>query len=270
MHWIVFDSCMHSFFALTDVGQVAHPTACLGALVEPVCRGGRTGLPLTIGSPGLPLYLPYIYIVYCILYIRSTELPITRGPGQTVQFGRARQGPHVYKRKSVVLGFSFHALSRFISDGTCDDGGCPIARAAVDPQPVAAAPRPRRAVAAVPRSRVEAAVPRSAAAAPRSRGRATAVPLCGQAAAFPGPRGGSTSTTSDTRGVRLERRHGRCEVRAATIAHDILRSSAIRAAPMTTYICAYVVDDVLRRLPPSIRVFFSIIVFYIYHMYYLC
>jgi hypothetical protein len=41
---------------------VAHPTACLGALVEPVCRGGRPGLPLTIGSPGLPLYLPYIYI----------------------------------------------------------------------------------------------------------------------------------------------------------------------------------------------------------------
>ena len=62
MHWIVFDSCMHSFFALTDVGQVAHPTACLGALVEPVCRSDRPGLPLTIGSPGLPLYLPYIYI----------------------------------------------------------------------------------------------------------------------------------------------------------------------------------------------------------------
>ena len=51
------------FFALTDVGQVAHPTACLGTLVEPVCRGGRPGLPLTIGSPGLPLYLPYIYIL---------------------------------------------------------------------------------------------------------------------------------------------------------------------------------------------------------------
>jgi hypothetical protein len=32
MHWIVFDSCMHSFFALTDVGQVAHPTGWLGAL----------------------------------------------------------------------------------------------------------------------------------------------------------------------------------------------------------------------------------------------
>jgi hypothetical protein len=39
---------------------------------------------------------------------------------------------------------------------------------------------------------------------------------------------------------------------------------------MTTYICAYVVDDVLWRLPPSIRVFFSIIVFYTYYMYYLC
>jgi hypothetical protein len=64
--------------------------------------------------------------------------PITRGsPGHTVQSGRAGPGPHVYKRKSEVLGFSFHALSRFISDGACDDGGCLIARAAVDPRPVA-------------------------------------------------------------------------------------------------------------------------------------
>jgi hypothetical protein len=31
MHWIVFDSCMYFFFALTDVGQVAHPTGWLGA-----------------------------------------------------------------------------------------------------------------------------------------------------------------------------------------------------------------------------------------------
>jgi hypothetical protein len=50
------------FFTLTDVGQVAHPTDWLGAWVEPVCRGGRPELPLTIGSSGLPLYLPYIYI----------------------------------------------------------------------------------------------------------------------------------------------------------------------------------------------------------------
>jgi hypothetical protein len=126
------------------------------------------------------------------LYIRSPGLPITRGsPGQTVQSGRAEPGPHVYKRKSGVLGFSFHAPSRFIINGACDDGGCPIARAAVDPRPVAmvaAVPRPRRAVAAVPRSGVEATVPRSATAAPRSRGRATTVPLCGQAAvALPRP-----------------------------------------------------------------------------------
>jgi hypothetical protein len=60
MHWIVFDSCMHSFFALTDVGQVAHPTAWLGALVKPVCRGSRPELPLTIGSLGLPLYQPLV------------------------------------------------------------------------------------------------------------------------------------------------------------------------------------------------------------------
>jgi hypothetical protein len=202
-----------------------------------------------------------------------------------MQSGRAGPGPHVYKRKSGVLGFSFQAPSRFISYGACDDGGCPIARVAVDHLPVAAvavAPRPRRALAVVPRSRVEAVVPRSAITAPRSRGQATIVPLCGQAAAFPGPRGRRhfhgrrasgapwcASSDDNTRGVRFERRHRRCEMRAATIAHDILRSGVVRAAPMTTYICAYVVDDVLRQLPPSIRVFFSIIIFYAYDMYYL-
>jgi hypothetical protein len=30
--------------------------------VEPDCRDGQPGLPLTIGSPGLSLYLSYIYI----------------------------------------------------------------------------------------------------------------------------------------------------------------------------------------------------------------
>jgi hypothetical protein len=63
------------------------------------------------------------------------------------------------------------------------------------------------------------------------------------------------SSDGDIRGARFEQRHGRCEVRAATIAHDILRSSVVRVARLTTYICAYVIDDVLRRLPPSICVF---------------
>jgi hypothetical protein len=40
------------------------------------------------------------------------------------------------------------------------------------------------------------------------------------------------------------------------IARDILRSGAIWAVRVTTYICVYVIDDVLRPLPPSIRVFF--------------
>jgi hypothetical protein len=107
--------------------------------------------------------------------------------------------------------------------------------------------------------------------------------LCGQAAASPRLRGGGTSkageqaapvdvrvatTTHEARGSS-ERRHGRCEVRAAMIAHDILRSGAVWVARVTTYICACVIDDVLRPLPPSIRVFFSIIVFYAYHMNYL-
>jgi hypothetical protein len=58
-------------------------------------------------------------------------------------------------------------------------------------------------------------------------------------------------------------------MRAALIARDILRSGAVWAAQVTIYICAFVIDDVLRPLHPSIRVFFSIIVFYAYHMYYL-
>jgi hypothetical protein len=53
------------------------------------------------------------------------------------------------------------------------------------------------------------------------------------------------------------------------IARDILRSSAVWAARVTTYICACVIDDFLRPLLYLIRVFFSIIVFYAYHMYYL-
>jgi hypothetical protein len=104
--------------------------------------------------------------------------------------------------------------------------------------------------------RSSAAVPRSVAAAPLSRGRATAGPLCGQAAASPKPRGGDTSkageqaTPVDVRVATVthearcssERRHGRREMRAAMIARDILRSGAA---------------------------FFSIIVFYAYHIYYL-
>jgi hypothetical protein len=147
-----------------------------------------------------------------------------------VQSGRAGPGPDVYKTRPGVLGFSFSCPSRFISDDVCDDGGCPTACAAVDPQPVAAAPLPRRVVVAVPRSTV----------APRSRGQATAGLLCGQAAASPGPRGGNSSKVGEQaasldvrvatakheargssgvmEGARFERRHGRREVRATMIA----------------------------------------------------
>jgi hypothetical protein len=124
---------------------------------------------------------------------------------------------------------------------------CSCAVAAV-PRPVAATPLPRRAVVEVPRSEVVAAIP-------RPRGRATTVLLCGQAAASPKPRGGGTSKAGEqampvdvqataTHEARCssERRHGRREMRASMIARDILRSGAI---------------------------FFSIIVFYAYHMYYL-
>jgi hypothetical protein len=99
----------------------------------------------------------------------------------------------------------------------------------------------------------------------------------------PRPQGGGTSkageqaapgdvrvatATHEVRGSS-ERRHGRREMRATLIAHDILRFGAVWAARVTTYICAFVIDDVLWPLPPSIRVFFLIIVFYAYHMYYL-
>jgi hypothetical protein len=53
------------------------------------------------------------------------------------------------------------------------------------------------------------------------------------------------------------------------IARDIFRSGAVWVTRVMTYICACVIDDVLRPLAPPIRVFFSIIVFYAYHMYYL-
>jgi hypothetical protein len=56
---------MHSFFARTDVGAVGATDSLVQSVrwVEPGCRDDRPGLPLTIGSTGLPLYLPYIYIL---------------------------------------------------------------------------------------------------------------------------------------------------------------------------------------------------------------
>jgi hypothetical protein len=100
------------------------------------------------------------------------------------------------------------------------------------------------------------------------------------AAASPGPRGGGTSkageqaapldvrvatATHEARGSS-ERRHGRREIRAAMIARDILWSGLVWADRVTSYICACVIDDVLRPLPHPIRVFFSIIVFYAYRI----
>jgi hypothetical protein len=60
----VFDSCMHSFFARRDVGADGATDSLVQSVhwVEPGCRDERPGLPLSIGSTGLPLYLPYIYI----------------------------------------------------------------------------------------------------------------------------------------------------------------------------------------------------------------
>jgi hypothetical protein len=59
----VFDSCMHSFFTRTDVSAGGATDSLVQSVrwVEPGCRNDRPELPLTIGSPGLPLYLPYLY-----------------------------------------------------------------------------------------------------------------------------------------------------------------------------------------------------------------
>jgi hypothetical protein len=62
----VFDSCMHYFFCAYSHGPSDAPDSLIESArrVEPDCRSSRPGLPLTIGSLGLPLYLPYIYIIY--------------------------------------------------------------------------------------------------------------------------------------------------------------------------------------------------------------
>jgi hypothetical protein len=54
-----------SFFARTDVGIGGATDRLVQSVrwVEPGCRGDRPRLPLTIGTPGLPLYLPHIYIL---------------------------------------------------------------------------------------------------------------------------------------------------------------------------------------------------------------
>jgi hypothetical protein len=131
----------------------------------------------------------------------------------------------------------------WLPTSTCGGGGSQAGgggprfrgRAAADPRPAAATPLPRCAVAEVPRS--------------------AARPMCRQAAASPKPRGGGTSKAGEqatpvdvrvataTHEARCssERRHGRGEMRAM-IARDILRSGAF---------------------------FFSFIVFYAHHIYYL-
>jgi hypothetical protein len=65
---------MHSFFAGRDVGADGATDSLVQSVhwVEPGCRDERPGLPLTIGSPGVPLYLPYIYIYIYILYLYIT------------------------------------------------------------------------------------------------------------------------------------------------------------------------------------------------------
>jgi hypothetical protein len=54
------------------------------------------------------------------------------------------------------------------------------------------------------------------------------------------------------------------------VVRDILRSGAVQAPQLTTSLRSSVLDGILRQLPHPIRVMPSIIVFYAYHMHYLC
>jgi hypothetical protein len=92
---------MHAFFfALTDVDMWRTRQPGWTRWVEPGCRGGRPGLPLTIGSLGLSLYLLYIYILFlyttpgCIQYRECTKAQPTRpgahGPSQPIHKSNRR------------------------------------------------------------------------------------------------------------------------------------------------------------------------------------
>jgi hypothetical protein len=61
----VFDSCMHSFFARTDVSAGGATDSLVQSVhwVEPGCRNDRPGLSLIVGRTELPLTI-YIYKVY--------------------------------------------------------------------------------------------------------------------------------------------------------------------------------------------------------------
>jgi hypothetical protein len=54
----VFDSCMHFFFAHTDVGAGGATDSLVQSVrwIEPGCRDDRPGLPLTIESSGIYIY----------------------------------------------------------------------------------------------------------------------------------------------------------------------------------------------------------------------
>jgi hypothetical protein len=58
------------------------------------------------------------------------------------------------------------------------------------------------------------------------------------------------SSDGATQGARFERHHRRREVRATMVMCDILRSDAVQVARVTNSICSYILECVLRRLPP--------------------
>jgi hypothetical protein len=110
MYWIVFDSCMHSFFCANRRGAGGTPDSLFGRAGWTSLHSGRPGLPLTIGSPGLPLYLPYIYIYIYSLYVWSSGLPIIRGSSGPCHPVQSHQVQTTIKRFSGCQGLDFSGV----------------------------------------------------------------------------------------------------------------------------------------------------------------
>jgi hypothetical protein len=71
MHWIVFDSCMHSFFCANRRGQVVRPTAWLGALGWTSLQGWSAWASFNYCKTRAPV-IPALYI-YIYIYIYASE-----------------------------------------------------------------------------------------------------------------------------------------------------------------------------------------------------
>jgi hypothetical protein len=92
----VFDSCMHFFFARTDVGWVAHPTACLSRRARLNQVAGVIGLGffklLKVQDSYYTCPLS-IYLYYSIKIVPSASTPRLPPPAPAPSHARARKQP---------------------------------------------------------------------------------------------------------------------------------------------------------------------------------